>query len=83
MITMTENYSILVFVEKKNCYFFMVIAVFCGVPKGIRTPDLQFRKLSLYPAELLALISFLFYYTLFQNATFPLRVLSLFPYGDT
>ena len=25
-----------------------------GVPEGNRTPDLQFRKLSLYPTELLA-----------------------------
>ena len=27
-----------------------------GAPKGIRTPDLRFRKPSLYPAELLVLM---------------------------
>ena len=35
---------------------FILNGVLCGAPRGIRTPGLQIRSLTLYPAELWALV---------------------------
>ena len=43
-----------------------LIQGFFNVPEGIRTPDLQFRKLLLYPAELLSLLNYTYIFSIGQ-----------------
>ena len=48
-------------IQKKNTAKPMILRCF-GTPEGIRTPDFRLRRATLYPAELLTLITiFLFY----------------------
>lgn len=49
---------------------FITFLFHCGAPGGIRTHGLQFRKLTLYPAELRVLI-------IYESTTYILPVLKL------